>query len=384
MLRYGLSVLLLLTLGTCGDRGVGPSEEGRIVLTVRYGDGGSGKVAGVQRVDRMAVVLTRNGQVVQERDLAYSSGSWRGVLKAPAGRYEVSVSAYKGGKVKWRGSTSVRVQAGKSSPAVLVMESTNQEPVLARLGTQSVAEGDTLRLELRGSDADGDGLAYKVSGQPEGSSFSGQTFTWTPTYAQAGTYRVTFTVSDRYGGTAEEPVVITVGETNRAPVLASIGSQRVAEGERLRLVLSATDADGDELTYAMEDGPAGATLSNRTFSWTPTYEQEGTYRVTFTVSDGRGGTDREPVVITVGETNRAPVLASIGSQEVAEGERLRLVLSATDADGDELTYSASGRPAGSSFSGQTFTWTPTYAQAGTYRVTFTVSDGMGVRLRRRW
>ena len=82
------------------------------------------------------------------------------------------------------------------------------------------------------------------------------------------------------------------------------------------------------------------------FSWRPTYEQSGTYRVTFSVSDGRGGTDRETVTIRVGEINREPVLSSIGSQQVAEGERLRVALSAADADGDRLTYSASGRPAG--------------------------------------
>ena len=202
-------------------------------------------------------------------------------------------------------------------------------------------------------------------------------FSWRPTYEQAGTYRVTFTVSDGQGGTDRETVTIRVGETNREPVLSSIGSQQVTEGERLQLVVSAADADGDGLTYSMADEPSGATLSDSTFSWTPTYAQSGTYRVTFMVSDGRGGTAEEMVTIRVGETNRVPVLSSIGSQQVAEGERLRVALSATDADGDELTYSASGRPVGSSFSDGVFSWTPTYAQAGTYRVTFSVSDGRG-------
>ena len=179
------------------------------------------------------------------------------------------------------------------------------------------------------------------------------------------------------GGTDREAVVITVEETNRAPVLSSIGSQRVAEGEHLEFVVSATDADGDGLTYSMEDGPAGASLSNRTFSWRPGYAQSGTYRVTFVISDGQGSAVEETVVITVGETNRAPVLASIGSQEVAEGERLRFVLSATDADGDELTYSMEDGPAGASLSNRTFSWRPGYAQSGTYRVTFVVSDGYG-------
>ena len=302
MLRYGLSVLLVVMLGTCGDRGMGPSEEGQIVLSVRYADAGSGKVAEVQRVDRMVVSLTRNGRQVQERELVYSSGAWEGVLKVGAGRYGVVVVAYKGDKVKWRGSTSVRVQAGKSSAAEVVMESTNQVPVLERLGSQSVAEGASLRLELRGSDADGDGLAYAVEGEPTGATLSDGVFSWTPTYQQGGTYRVTFSVADQYGGRAEETVTITVGETNREPVLASIGSQSVAEGEGLRVALSATDADGDRLTYSASGEPAGATLSDGVFSWTPTYEQAGMYQVTFTVSDGRGGVAEETVTVTVTET----------------------------------------------------------------------------------
>ena len=378
MLRYGLSVLLVVTLGTCGDRGMGPSEEGQIVLSVRYADAGSGKVVGVQRVDRMVVSLTRNGRQVQERELVYSSGAWEGVLKVGAGRYGVVVVAYKGDKVKWRGSTSVRVQAGKSSAAEVVMESTNQVPVLASIGSQSVAEGASLRLELRGSDADGDGLTYAVEGEPSGATLSDGVFSWTPTYQQGGTYRVTFSVADQYGGRAEETVTITVGETNREPVLASIGSQSVAEGASLRLELRGSDADGDGLTYAVEGEPSGATLSDGVFSWTPTYQQGGTYRVTFSVADQYGGRAEETVTITVGETNREPVLASIGSQSVAEGEGLRVALSATDADGDRLTYSASGEPSGATLSGRgVFTWTPTYQQSGTYRVTFTVSDGRG-------
>ena len=306
-------------------------------------------------------------------------------------------------------------QGGTDRETVTItVRETNQAPVLALIGSQRVAEGEGLEFVLSATDADGDELTYSMEDAPAGATLymslvsfrvddgwnptlpalltpalvTGDTvsgvsgtdlvmFSWWPGYAQSGTYRVTFVVSDGQGGTDRETVVITVEETNRAPVLASLGSQRVAEGEGLEFVVSATDADGDGLTYSMKDGPAGATLSDSTFSWWPGYAQSGTYRVTFVVSDGQGGTDREPVTITVRETNRAPVLASLGSQQVAEGERLRLVVSATDADGDRLTYSASNRPAGSSFSDGTFTWTPTNAQAGTYRVTFTVSDGRG-------
>jgi hypothetical protein len=57
---------------------------------------------------------------------------------------------------------------------------------------------------------------------------------------------------------------------------------------------------------------------------------------------------------------------------------LTFTISAIDPDGDTLTYSASNLPAGASFnpSPHTFSWTPTYSQAGSYpNVHFQVSDG---------
>jgi len=77
-------------------------------------------------------------------------------------------------------------------------------------------------------------------------------------------------------------------------------------------------------------------------------------------------------------TNHAPVLDPIGNKAVYEGQLLEFIVTATDPDGDNLTYSASNLPEGASFdpAAQTFSWTPTYVQAGTYpNVHFGVTDG---------
>jgi hypothetical protein len=74
--------------------------------------------------------------------------------------------------------------------------------------------------------------------------------------------------------------------------------------------------------------------------------------------------------------NGPPVLAAIGNRTVGEELLLSFGVSATDAD--PLTFSAGGLPPGASFDttvSPTFTWTPTSGQAGTYYVTFEVSDG---------
>ena len=73
--------------------------------------------------------------------------------------------------------------------------------------------------------------------------------------------------------------------------------------------------------------------------------------------------------------NKPPVLADIGDKEINEGELLAFSVSASDSDGDNLIYSVSDLPIGATFENQSFSWTPTYEQAGEYDVMFKVSDG---------
>jgi hypothetical protein len=170
------------------------------------------------------------------------------------------------------------------------------------------------------------------------------------------------------------------GSTNQAPVLAAIGNKTVNAGQTLTFQISATDPNGNSLTYSASNLPSGSSFNNstRTFTWTPTSSQAGAYsNVRFNVSDG-SLTDYENITITVNSVNQAPVLAAIGSKTIDAGETLTFSISATDPDGNSLTYSASNLPSGSAFnaSTRTFTWTPDSSQAGTYsNVRFTVSDG---------
>lgn len=169
----------------------------------------------------------------------------------------------------------------------------------------------------------------------------------------------------------------TASSGNRAPVFQTIGDKAVAESATLTFTVGASDADGDTLTYSASGLPAGAsfTPATRVFTWTPTNTQGGTHWVTFGVTDGQIPVT-QTIAITVAEVvNNAPVLGAIGNKNVNEGSLLSFSVSATDSDGHSLTYSATGLPSGANFTGQTFTWVPTYEQAGTYSVTFTVTDG---------
>ncbi len=259
----------------------------------------------------------------------------------------------------------------------------NNPPVLAPIGTQTVAEGQQLTFTITATDPDNDALSYSVSDLPEGATFNPTTrsFNWIPEFQSSENTRVvpvTFRVND---GVAEDSEVVTINviNVNRAPVLSSIGSQTLTEGDIYNLVINATDPDGNSLTYAAADPlPSGAVFapSTRSFSWIPGNDQAGTYSVTFRVSDGTA-TDSETVVFTVNSGNEAPVLDTIGGQTIAEGSLLTFVVTANDINGDSLSYSASDLPAGAEFDvdQQRFSWTPDYSQAGSFSVTITVSDG---------
>ena len=169
------------------------------------------------------------------------------------------------------------------------------------------------------------------------------------------------------------------GGGNNPPVLGSIGNKSATVGNQLSFQVSATDADGDALTYSASNLPAGASFNpaTRTFTWTPA--AAGTYHnVHFEVTDGTD-TDSEDITITVtgGGGNQPPVLASIGNKNATVGNQLSFQVSATDADADALTYSASNLPAGANFNPgtRTFTWTPSGPARTINNVHFEVADG---------
>ncbi|MCA9405666.1 MAG: VCBS repeat-containing protein [Candidatus Omnitrophica bacterium] len=177
--------------------------------------------------------------------------------------------------------------------------------------------------------------------------------------------------------TSAQATTQSSGGPNQAPVLASIGNKNVNENQLLQFTISATDPDNDPLTYSASNLPSGASFnpSTRTFSWTPDYDDAGSYNtLMFTASDG-SLQDSEIITITVNDVNRAPVLDAIGNKTVTEGQALSFTVTGSDPDNDSTTFGIVDAPAGSSFDMNTgaFSWTP--ASVTTQNVTFSITDG---------
>ncbi len=262
----------------------------------------------------------------------------------------------------------------------LMVTDMNHTPVLDPIGDKSVKEGNLITFTVSASDPDqGDKLTYSVGALPRGAQFDplSHVFSWTPDYNQADNYPVTFKVSDGDLSDSKD-ITITVNNVNRAPVLDPIGDKSVNEGNLLSFTLTASDPDGDHLTYSFSHEPSGATLDTETglFSWGPDFSQAGTYPLTLIVSDGNFS-DSEDIVIAVNPVNRPPVLNPTGNQSVTEGDLLSFTLTASDPDGDRLTFSASNLPGDAKVDTETgtFDWTPDSGQVGDHLVTFEVFDG---------
>src|SRR3989344_3657608 len=296
--------------------------------------------------------------------------SWNNLGFDQSGTYSISFTADdgKGGIYK----ESVELSVGN----------TNLPPIFDKIGDKSSRENETLEFKILNiSDPDGDSVQITASNLPTGAIYSdpSRTFSWRPEFTQSGTYSgIKFTADDGKGGAYNETISITIGDVNRAPVFNFTTTQSGLEGTLLQFTTPATDADGDSLTYSASNLPSGASYnaSTQTFSWTPSSTQSGTYTPTISVSDGKT-TTTQTATINISDVNRAPVFNFTTTQSGLEGTLLQFTTPATDADGDSLTYSASNLPSGASYnaSTQTFSWTPSSTQSGTYTPTISVSDG---------
>lgn len=182
---------------------------------------------------------------------------------------------------------------------------------------------------------------------------------------------------------------------NSAPRISSLvaNSTQVAPGQTTTLSATATDADGDTLSYAWT--ATAGTLANATTvgpTWTaPT--TEGPQTLSVSVTDGKGGQAGFSLVINVlTATSKAsvttnfntwPVVSqvSVTKGQLLPNETTGLDVTAVDADSDTLTYTWSDDCGGtfSSTTAKSPTWKAPASQpdSGSCTVSVAPNDGRG-------
>ncbi|NTX13749.1 tandem-95 repeat protein [Myxococcus sp. CA056] len=251
----------------------------------------------------------------------------------------------------------------------------------------SANERGSFTLSGSASDADGDSVTYlwtQVSGTPvalTGYTAASATFA-TPEVDFDTTLTFRLTVSDGKVS-VNDTVDVVIHDVNRAPVVTA-SSVTVDERSTANLTATASDADGDTLTYAwtqLSGAPvtlSGADTATASFA---TGEVAANAVLTFrvTVSDGTA-TATQDVTVNVLHINRAPTVNAGLDGSVNERAVATLSGSASDVDGDALTYTwvqTAGTPVGitnATSAIATFT-APETATGETLTFRLTVSDG---------
>lgn len=163
------------------------------------------------------------------------------------------------------------------------------------------------------------------------------------------------------------------GAGNTAPVMNPVGNKTGFAFVNMAFDVTASDGEGDELTFGVTGLPVGATFSSTSghFDWTPGGSDGGTYPVTFSVTDGLAS-DSEGITISIAAGNNPPVANPAGPYQGATGQPVSFNGSgSSDPDGDNLSYAWDFGDTGT---GSGATPSHTYAVAGSYLVTLTVTD----------
>jgi outer membrane protein OmpA-like peptidoglycan-associated protein len=152
--------------------------------------------------------------------------------------------------------------------------------------------GDMVTVTATASDPDNDSLTYTWSatgGRVEG---SGPQVRWLSAGVAPGTYTVTVRVDDGRGGYASCSSEVRVElKPNHPPIISSCAPDRtsVFAGERVHITTTASDPDGDQLTYTWRTNGGRLTGSGPAVDLDTTGLAPGTYSVTVRVDDGHGG-----------------------------------------------------------------------------------------------
>ncbi|HVG58671.1 MAG TPA: tandem-95 repeat protein [Hyalangium sp.] len=332
-------------------------------------------------------------------NLFVSSPTWTSPVVSATTRFtlRVTVSDGRGGSVQGEIGVDVAPPGNQNNSPMLVSGPSTS--------ASTINSQQSVNLTVTASDADGDTLSYSWGQTPTSPAgvFSNATAanpSWTaPTVTTETTFQLRVTVSDGQGGVATGTVSVTVrAPANRSPTIsqaASANPTMVTGAAAVQLAVTATDPDGDTLTYAWTQTPATpagnfSSTSIRNPTWTsPEVTTTTRFTLGVTITDGRGGSVQSQVPVDVEPpipANNPPVLTAgptanpttLDYQQVTT-----LSLTATDADGDSLTYAWTQQPATpagtfSNPSAATPTWTAPRVTTNTaFQLRVAVSDGRG-------
>ena len=192
----------------------------------------------------------------------------------------------------------------------------------ARDDVASVAEDGSTTIDVESNDTHTLPAAVSVDTPPANgtATVTGGKVVYKPRPDFNGKDTFKYKLTDTVGHSATATVSVTVTAVPDAPV-AKNSSATTNEDIALNGTLTATDADGDTLSYTKVSGPSSGTATvnaNGTFTYTPSANFNGTDSFAFQASDGTGRTSTAIVSLTVKPVNDLPTISPVADQTIAE------------------------------------------------------------------
>jgi PKD repeat protein len=308
--------------------------------------------------------VTENGQLY-----ASSASSTCGFTPDDAGTYVVSLT--------------VKDKKGKTATTSATITATDVAPTVSLSGPSSAIAGSAVAFTATTTDPSSVDMAAGFTyawnfgdGTPvQTVTGGGAVNKVTHTYAAAGSYNVTVTVTDTDGLQGSAAVVVVVSPSLQATItgLPSWGYSPL--GTQLTLGSSVSGGVGAD-TYSWTVTQNGATVTTGTgssLSFTP--PSTGTYQVALSVTDSANETATASGSVVV---DLAPTVSLVDPSGQA-GSAIPFTASAANPNVGEaagFTYSWNFGD-GKTDSGTSATDSHAYAAAGTYTATVTVTDSVG-------
>ncbi|MBL4661853.1 MAG: tandem-95 repeat protein, partial [Alcanivoracaceae bacterium] len=205
---------------------------------------------------------------------------------------------------------------------------------------------DGISYLLATFDQDNDELSYIITQGPQHGTLSGEgpEFVYISNAGYVGVDAFSFKVNDSKADSNISTISINVIDTNVAPV-ADDQNITTNEDESTNIILTATDENGDSLTYQIITQAVNGTLSGTVpnLIYTPSANYHGNDSFEFITNDGELDSQAATVNISITAVNDTPVATPLDIT-TAEDTQVDITLLATDIDNDTLTYSIMTQP----------------------------------------
>jgi hypothetical protein len=266
----------------------------------------------------------------------------------------------------------------------------NRPPTIAGVPAATATVGQSYTFAPVGDDPDDNTLVYTIENRPSWLTFTPATgaLTGTPATANIGsTGAIVITVSDGMETDSLEFTITvaaapTTPPANRAPTITGTPATSVTAGTAYNFLPVGSDPDGNTLRFSIQNQPSWAAFNTTTgrLSGTPGAANVGTSaRITISVTDGTATTSLPSFTIQVlSAPNRAPTISGAPLLSTLVGVLYDFQPSASDPDGNSLTFSIQNRPSWATFSTATgrLSGTPGVLDVLNFaNITISVSDG---------